>query len=77
MTFDSASGRLAFTQYQVSADFLTGSADTTLRLTDFDADGMPDVWAVSAGGAVTAYKISGLSLHGIAKIKAKATQSLL
>lgn len=77
VTFDSASNHLAYTQYKLSAAFRTGAADTTLRLTDFDADGVPDIWAVSADGSVTAYRVSGLSVTGTAKLKAKAPQPLV
>jgi hypothetical protein len=72
--FDGAA--LSYTQYKLSANFLTGATGTTLRLTDFDADGVPDIWGVSADGTVTAYAISGLSETGTAKIKAKASQPL-
>ncbi|GID96638.1 hypothetical protein ACFQFC_21315 [Amorphoplanes digitatis] len=75
VTFDSESGRLSYTQYKLSANFLTGANGTTLRLTDFDADGVADIWGVSAG-SVTAYQVSGLSQTGTAKIKAKAPQPL-
>lgn len=68
---------LSYTQYKLSAAFLTGATGTTLRLTDFDGDGVPDIWGVSADGTVTAYAISGLSPTGIAKIKARAPQSLV
>lgn len=71
--FDVNSGQLTYTQYKVSANFLAGATGTTLRLTDFNADGVPDVWAVTGAGAVTAYQISGLSATGIAKIKSKGS----
>jgi hypothetical protein len=73
--FDGAA--LSYTQYKLSADFLTGATGTTLRLTDFDADGVPDIWGISADGTVTAYVISGLSETGTATIKAKAPQPLV
>nr|BFE76921.1 hypothetical protein GCM10020092_102220 [Actinoplanes digitatis] len=66
---------LSYTQYKLSANFLTGANGTTLRLTDFDADGVADIWGVSAS-SVTAYQVSGLSQTGTAKIKAKAPQPL-
>jgi hypothetical protein len=72
--FDGAA--LSHTQYELSANFLTGATDTTLRLTDFDADGVPDIWGVAADGTVTAYAISGLSETATAKIKAKASQPM-
>jgi hypothetical protein len=73
--FDGTS--LTYTQYKLSAHFLPGATGTTLRLTDFNADGVPDLWAVSPDGTVTAYAISALSETGTAKIKAKAAQPLL
>ncbi|GAA2711271.1 hypothetical protein [Actinoplanes palleronii] len=76
VTADSASGRLAYTQYHLSAQFLTGAVDTTLQLTDVDADGVPDVRGVTAAGTVTAYRISGLSATGTATVKAQTPQTL-
>lgn len=76
VTFDGDSGRLSYQQYRLSANFLRGAATTTLRLTDFDADGVPDIWGVSADGSVTAYRVSGLSATGTATIKAKGSQPL-
>ena len=43
VTFDIDSGRLLYTQYRLLANFLTGATNTTLRLTDFDANGVPDL----------------------------------
>ncbi|WP_030439813.1 hypothetical protein [Actinoplanes subtropicus] len=71
--FDVNSGQLTYTQFRVSAHFLAAATGTTLRLTDFNADGVPDVWAVTRAGVVTAYQISGLSTTGTAKIKAKGS----
>lgn len=73
LKFDAGSGHLTYTQFQVSAHFLAGATGTTLRLTDFNADGVPDVWAVTGAGVVTAYQISGLSTTGTAKIRAKGS----
>lgn len=76
VTFDNDSGRLSYTPYRLSAKFFPG-AGATLRLTDFDADGVPDIWAVSPAGSVTAYQVSGLSPTGTARLKAKAPQPLV
>ena len=72
VTFDAGSGQLSYTQYRLSAHFRTGDIDTTLRLTDFDGDGVPDIWGVSAAGVVTAYRVSGRP----GTIKAAAPQPL-
>jgi hypothetical protein len=48
----------------------------TIQLTDFDADGLPGLRAVTAAGTVTAYRIAELPETGTATIKAGTPQPL-
>jgi hypothetical protein len=76
VTFDPGTGALTFTQYTLAAAWHPVAAPSSLQLTDFNGDGVPDLWAVSAAGDVTPYAISKLSTTGPAKLKAGPTQYL-
>jgi hypothetical protein len=76
LTVDPGAGAAAYTQYKLATKWEKGADFTSLRLTDFNADGVPDLWAVKPAGTVTAYTISGLSAAGTAKIKAGSPQHL-
>jgi hypothetical protein len=77
VTFDPNTSRLSYTQYHLAKRWLRGTDLSTLRLTDVNADGVPDLWAVAPGGTVTPYVVTDLSATGTAKIKAGARQHLL
>lgn len=76
VTYDAAPGRLAFTQYLLSAAWPAASDRATWQLTDVNADNVPDVWAVSQAGDVTSYVVSNLSPTAPATIKAQPPQHL-
>jgi hypothetical protein len=69
-------GSLSFTPYLISSHWLAGAGLLALQATDFTDDGVPDLWAVTRDGTVTAYEISGLSARHAAKIGARAPQQL-
>jgi hypothetical protein len=76
VTVDAETGTLTFTQYTLSTGWMAGVALPTLQASDFNGDGVPDLWAVTPAGEATAYLISGLSATAPAKIKALAPQQL-
>jgi hypothetical protein len=76
VTFNAATGVLTFTQYTLAATWRPATMPSTLQLTDFNDDGVPDLWAVSPAGDVTAYVVSGLSTTGQATLKAESSQHL-
>jgi hypothetical protein len=69
-------GTLAYTQYQVAADWNRNTALSTLEAVDINGDGVPDLWAVTAAGSVTAYLISDLSTTNAATVRSKNPQKL-
>ncbi|MFF5229952.1 hypothetical protein [Dactylosporangium sp. NPDC000521] len=76
VTYNQETGALAFTQYRLADAWLPGTQLSELRLTDVNADGVPDLWAVTPDGTVTAYVITNLSATGPAKLTAKTPQHL-
>jgi hypothetical protein len=76
VTFNVDTGALSFTQYTLSASWQPAASSSTLQLTDVNDDGVPDLWAVTPAGDVTAYLISDLSASGPATLKAQPTQHL-
>jgi hypothetical protein len=77
VTYSPETGALAYTQYTLAASWLPGAELSALQLTDVNADGVPDLWAVTPDGNVTAYVVTNLSAAGPAKIKAKTPQHLM
>ena len=69
-------GSLAYTQYKISANWNKGKPLSTLEASDFDGDGVPDLWAVTPSGVATAYRISDLSTTSTATVKAGKRQEL-
>ncbi|MFF3918247.1 hypothetical protein ACFYZB_33055 [Streptomyces sp. NPDC001852] len=57
---DPNTGHLTYTAYPVATGWNTGAA-LTLQAADANRDGVPDLWAVSAGGTVTANLVTNLS----------------
>lgn len=73
---DLTSGTLSYTQYQISKKWNVGADVSTFEVTDFVADGVPDIWTVTSTGVARAYVVSGLSETGLGTIAAKAPQNL-
>jgi hypothetical protein len=69
-------GTVAYTQYKISASFSAGEPLSTLEAADFDGDGVPGLWAVTAAGVATAYRISCLSTTATARVTAGRPQKL-
>lgn len=69
-------GRLAYTQYEISTNWNRGVALSTLEAADINGDGVPDLWAVTPTGLVTANLISKLSTTETATVRTKHAQSL-
>ncbi|PWI43793.1 hypothetical protein [Streptomyces sp. ICBB 8177] len=63
LSADPDTGALTHTSYSVATGWNTG-ADLDLDAADINGDGVPDLWTVGAGGAVTANLVSGLSAAG-------------
>ncbi|MGW3169792.1 hypothetical protein, partial [Streptomyces sp. NPDC001153] len=57
---DPSTGNLTYTAYPVATGWNTRAA-LTLQAADANRDGIPDLWAVSAGGTVTANLFTNLS----------------
>ncbi|MEV6023033.1 hypothetical protein [Streptomyces sp. NPDC052036] len=57
---DPDAGNLTYTSYLVATGWNTGAA-LTLQAADANGDGIPDLWAVSTGGTVTANLFTNLS----------------
>ena len=72
VTYDGTT--LRYTSYRLAATWPAAAA--ALQLSQ-DASGAPLIWAVSSGGAATAYLVSHLSTTGTATLKAQPTQPLL
>jgi hypothetical protein len=70
------SGTLTFTQYTLAATWQPTPTPSALQLTDVNGDGVPDLWAVSPAGDVTAYVVSELSTTAAARLKVQPTQNL-
>lgn len=69
-------GSISYTQYQLSATWNRGRPLATLEAADFGGSTVPGLWAVTPGGAATAYTFTNLSPSGVAKVKAGDTQQL-
>jgi hypothetical protein len=69
-------GTLAYTQYQISANWNKGKPLSTLEAADFGGDGEPGLWAVTPSGVATAYRISDLSTTSTATVRAGKPQML-
>jgi hypothetical protein len=76
VTFSAATGALTFTQYTLAATWRPAPTPSTLQLTNVNDDGVPDLWAISPAGDVTAYVVSGLSTTVPATLKAEPSQRL-
>jgi hypothetical protein len=74
--FSADTGALSFTQYTLAANWQPVATPSALQLTDVNDDGIPDLWAVTPAGDVTAYVTSQLSASGPATLKAEPTQHL-
>lgn len=70
------SGTLTFTQYTLATTWQPTPMPSALQLTDVNGDGVPDLWAVTPAGDVTAYVVSNLSTAAAAKLKTQPTQNL-
>jgi hypothetical protein len=60
----------------ISASWNKGQPLSTIEAADFDSDGAPDIWAVTAAGIATAYLISDMSATATAKVTAGMPQKL-
>ncbi len=69
-------GSIAYTQYELSADWNKGQPLPTLEAADFGASAVPGLWAVTPAGVATAYMFSDLSATSGAKVKAGKSQQL-
>lgn len=69
-------GTLAYTQYQISTNWNRDTTLSTLEAADINGDGVPDLWAVTPAGAVTAYLISDLSTTQAATVRTRKSQNL-
>ncbi len=69
-------GTISYVQYKIAENWNTGATFSTIETTDFNNDGVPDLWTVTPGGIATAYVVSALSTSMPAKIVAKAPQDL-
>ncbi|MFC4149969.1 hypothetical protein ACFO0M_27265 [Micromonospora mangrovi] len=69
-------GSVGYTQYLISRSWNAGVALSTLEAADINGDGVPDIWAVTPSGTVTAYLIARLSSTGSAQIRAGSPQTL-
>jgi hypothetical protein len=69
-------GSISYTQYRIAKKWNVGATFTSVQAVDFTNDGVPDLWAVTPAGVVTAYVVSNLSTTAYAKISAKAPQPL-
>jgi hypothetical protein len=76
VTYNPGTGTLSYTAYQLSSNWQQGAQLSTLELTDFDGDGVPDIWAVTPAGDATPFTISNLSATGPATIRAGDSQHL-
>jgi hypothetical protein len=74
LSYDLGSGTLAYTQYTLSTNWNNGNT-LSLRAGDLNQDGIPDLWAVGAGLAVTGYLVAGLTTTPT--VTAQPTQALL
>jgi hypothetical protein len=70
-------GTLAYTPYLIASSWNAGVALSTVETADLDADGVPDLWAVTPDGVVTAHMVTNLSTTGPARVRAKPAQDLL
>lgn len=69
-------GKISYTQYKLSAAWHKGQPLATLEAADFGGRAVPGLWAVTPGGAATAYTFSNLSTTGVAKVNAGKQQQL-
>lgn len=76
VTADPDTGALTYRQHQLSENWLPGADLSSLHLADFDANGVPDLRAVTADGKATAYRIAELPEAGPARITTGTAQSL-
>lgn len=76
VTFNADTGALSFTQYTLATAWQPTPMPSALQLTDVNADGVPDVWAVTPAGDVTAYVVSELSTTTAAELTARPAQNL-
>jgi hypothetical protein len=76
LSYNADTGRLGFTQYRLSSSWYAGVDLAALQLTDVNADGVPDLWALDQAGELTAYLVSNLSTTGTATLTAQPSQQL-
>jgi len=69
-------GALTYQQHHLSDSWLPGADLSSLQLTDFDADGVPDLRTVTTDGNATAYRITELPETGPATITTGTAQPL-
>lgn len=69
-------GTISYVQYKVAESWNAGATFSTIETTDFNNDGVPDLWTVTPSGIATAYVVSALSTTAPAQIVAKAPQDL-
>ena len=69
-------GSVGYTQYLISKSWNARVNLSTLEAADINSDGVPDIWAVTPTGTVTAYMITRLSSTGPARIRAGSPQTL-
>jgi hypothetical protein len=71
-----STGTLAYTQYLIATNWNQDVTQATLEAADVNGNGVPDLWAVTPAGIVTAYLISKLSPTDAATIRPKHPQLL-
>jgi hypothetical protein len=69
-------GTISYIQYKIAENWNTGATFSTIETTDFNNDGVPDLWTVTPSGIATAYVVSALSTATPAHIVAKTPQDL-
>ena len=69
-------GSVSYDQYLITDNWNAGATFSTIETVDFTGNGVPDLWAVTPSGVITAYVVSDLSSTAPAHISAKAPQNL-
>jgi len=76
VTANPDTGALTYRQHHLSDAWLPDADLSSLQLTDFNADGVPDLRAVTTDGKATAYRITELPETGPATITTGTAQPL-
>lgn len=74
LSYNVGTGALSYTGYTLRTSGWNTGASLALRAADIDRDGVPDLWGVADGQAVTAHLVSGLT--GTPVIKTQQPQVL-